>query len=215
MGQSRLRFPARLPRLTFGAGPRAASFRQPPGIMRTSLVILVIAASLGGCAETSTRSDSARGDSVGAARPASPAFGSLVESGIPLAAAGDSGWKYQQRVRVDLDADGADETVVLISDVTVDDRGRPLWEDGHRWQVYVDEPDGERTRLYARFLSFGKLTASLTRDSSATAIVLLEQTPHRLGAWVITYQGPGRGTVTEGFEREIDRTRFFEGSPSP
>ena len=65
-----------------------------------------------------------------------------------------------------MDADGADETVYVISDVTLDAGGAPLWEDGHRWQVYVREGDGAITRLYARFLPNGKLTAEIVKAGS-------------------------------------------------
>ena len=187
--------------------------------MRSRLVALSLVITASACREQSPRPDSDRADSTTAAAAVPAAVvsaGGLIESRIPLAAAGDSGWTYQQRVRANLDADGTDETIVLIADVTSDSRGQPLWDDGHRWQVYVEERDGRRTHVYARFLPMGKLTANLSpSDSGGTAIVLLEETPHWLGAYVIRYQGPGRSTVPERFQQELDRTRSFEGSPRP
>lgn len=186
--------------------------------MRSRRLVLFLSGVLGACGEEAPGSDTARTDSAtGSAVPAAGANGgALLESRIPLAAAGDSGWKYQQRVRTNLDVDIADETVVLIADVSLDSRGQPLWDDGHRWQVYVEERDGKRTHLYARFLPMGKLTVNLTpADSGSTGIVLLEETPHWLGAYVIHYQGPGRSTVSDRFEQVLDRTRSFEGSPRP
>ncbi len=97
----------------------------------------------------------------------------LVQSRVPSADAGDPGWMYQQSVVADMDSDGDDETVYLISDVTLDAGGAPLWEDGHRWQVYVREADGMITRLYARFLPNGKLTADITVPPSGTALGLV------------------------------------------
>jgi hypothetical protein len=141
----------------------------------------------------------------------------LLQARVPPAAAGDSGWKYQQSVVADLDADGADETVYLISDVTLDAGGAPLWEDGHRWQVYVREGDGAITRLYARFLPNGKLTAEIVTPASGTALglVLLEQTPTRIALYEFRYRGPNRVAVYQRFDRTIDAERRFTGSPRP
>src|SRR5687767_16031769 len=108
--------------------------------MRSRLVVLSLVVVAGACREQSARPDSNRADSTTAAAAVPAAVvsaGSLIESRVPLAAAGDSGWTYQQRVRANLDADGADETIVLIADVTSESRGRPLWDDRHRWEVYV------------------------------------------------------------------------------
>lgn len=141
----------------------------------------------------------------------------LIESRVPSARAGEPGWMYAQRVIADLDGDGANETAVLISDVGLDTRGRAMWEHGHRWQVYVEERDGEMTRAYARFLPNGKLTAELVvADSgSAPTIVLLEQTPHHIGVYEVRYRGPGRAEVRKHLDRMTDATRTFLGSPRP
>jgi hypothetical protein len=139
----------------------------------------------------------------------------LVDSRIPSARAGDAGWRYQQRVSADLDADGVREAAVLISDVQLDARGQPIWEHGHRWQVYVQEPDGEVTRVYARFLPNGKLTAELTAPESGAAptIVLLEQTPQRIGVYEVSYRRPGRVEIRKHLDRAIET--WFIGSPRP
>ena len=141
----------------------------------------------------------------------------LLQSRVPPAAAGDPGWVYQQSVVADVDADGKDETIYLISDVTLDAGGAPLWEDGHRWQVYVREDDGTITRLYARFLPNGKLTADIVVPPSGTAlgIVLLEQTPARMAVYEFRYRGPNRLEVYQRFDRTIDQERRFTGSPRP
>ncbi len=141
----------------------------------------------------------------------------LIQSRVPKAVAGDTGWAYQQIVNADIDGDGANEAVVLISDVQLDARGQPLWEDGHRWQVYVQEADGTVTRLYARFLPMGKLTADLAVPPSGTGLwpVLLEQTPYHIGVFEFRYRGPNRVEVYKRLDRDLDRTRVFQGSPRP
>jgi hypothetical protein len=134
----------------------------------------------------------------------------LLDTLVPSAGAGDSGWKYQQRVTVDLNDDGATEDVVLISDVTLDTRGRPVWEDGHRWQVYVEDHAGGRTRLYARFLPNGKLSASVARAANGSpTILLLEQTPHRTGLYEIEYRGSGQAIIAASLVRQTDVDLMF------
>lgn len=141
----------------------------------------------------------------------------LIQSRVPAATAGDSGWRYQQQVVADIDGDDDDETVVLISDVTLDAGGQPLWEDGHRWQVYVRESDGRVTRLYARFLPNGRLTAELAMPPSGAThgIVLIEQTPAHIGVYEFRYRGPNSVDVYRRLDRELDATRQFSGSPRP
>jgi hypothetical protein len=138
----------------------------------------------------------------------------LIDTRVPAGAAGDSGWRYQQRVSADLNGDGVAEQAVLISDVSLDGRGRPLWEDGHRWQVYVEDASGTRTRLYARFLPNGKLTASLTSVSDTTPprILLLEQTRQSIGLHEIAYRGPGKAFIASSTVHELDIARPFSGS---
>lgn len=141
----------------------------------------------------------------------------LVQARVPAAVAGDSGWMYQQQVVADIDGDGDDETAVLICDVTLDAGGQPLWEDGHRWQVYVREGDGRITRLYARFLPNGKLTAELALPPGGAThgIVLIEQTPSHVGVYEFRYRGPNEVTVYRRLDRDLDATRQFTGAPRP
>lgn len=144
-------------------------------------------------------------------------LGDLIQSRVPQAAAGDTGWAYQQQAVADIDGDGDSEMVVLISDVTLGRSGQPLWEDGHRWQVYVREPDGRITRLYARFLPNGQLTADLVVPPSGSilGIVLLEHTPHHLGVYEYRYRGPDDVDVYRRLDRDIDARNRFAGSPRP
>jgi hypothetical protein len=141
----------------------------------------------------------------------------LLEARVPRAVADDPGWNYQQRADADFDGDGMNETAVLIADVVLDAQGGPLWEDGHRWQVYVEERDGVRTYLYARFLPNGKLTAEVTRPNAGRAptIVLLEHTPEALGVFEFSYQGPNRLAMVSQLERSFDPARSFRGAPRP
>jgi len=80
----------------------------------------------------------------------------LVDPHKPLAVAGQSGWEYQRTASADFDGDGTTETAVLIAQVNLY-HDRPAWEDGHVWQLYIEEADQTRTYLYAQFLPFGVL----------------------------------------------------------
>ena len=156
------------------------------------------------------------------ARPSTPpsvpsSVEALLDSGVPRAVAGEPRWRYQQRASADWDGDGARETAVLIADVELDAQGRPLWEDGHRWQLYVEEPDSTRTYLYARFLPNGTLTADLARPSSGATptIVLVEQTPYTLRVYDVAYRGQEQAAVVARFARDFAPGDRFTGSPRP
>jgi hypothetical protein len=143
-------------------------------------------------------------------------IGGLTDTSIVRAEAGTKGWMYEQKVAVDFDADGQIETAVLISDVTLDAGGKPLWEDGHRWQVYVDEPTGERTYIYRQFLPNGSLTADVVRRESGTrTLLLIARTPHALNLYEVKYSGPQRIVLMNAIERPIEGAGTFVGSPRP
>lgn len=143
-------------------------------------------------------------------------IGGLTDTTIPRAEAGEKGWAYQQKASVDFDADGELETAVLISDVTLDARGTPLWEDGHRWQVYVDEPTGERTYVYRQFLPNGKLTADVVRRESGTrTLLLVARTPQSVSVHEVKYSGPQRIVLMNTIERPIEGAGTFVGAPRP
>ena len=65
----------------------------------------------------------------------------------------------------DLTGDGAPERVVMTARVEMS-RGRPLWDDGQPWQVYIEYADSTRTYMYANRLQLGMLEMRLTRPAS-------------------------------------------------
>lgn len=186
------------------------------------ITVLVLPVFLGGCRQEKAAAPAARDRAAGSSRspeplrPATDSVDQLIETRVPRAIAGQPGWIYQQRVSADLDMDGTSENAVLISDVTLDTRGQPMWEHGHRWQVYVEEAGGARTYLYARFLPNGKLTAELTQPESTTAptLTLIEQTPANIAVYEISYNGAGKAEIVTRFERRL-RPGTFGGSPRP
>lgn len=171
--------------------------------MRRNLVSASCLLLLAGCA----RDSGSRADSTVSAK--TPEYSTtavqLVDTSIAPAIAGRGGWDYQQSTSADLDADGQVERVVLTAQVALM-RGRPLWDDGQRWQVYVEESDNTRTYIYARFVQLGTVSLRLTEPDSGQrpTIVLLEQLPDRLAIYEVEYLGPGRARTTEPYERALD-----------
>lgn len=131
----------------------------------------------------------------------------LVDPAQALAVAGQDGWMYHRAAESDLDGDGQAERVVVMARAEVRN-GRPLWDDGQQWQVYVEEPGGERTHVYARFVQLGAVTMrlGLAEEGHAPSIVLLEHVPDRMAMYEVEYRGPGEVEVIHRYERMLDPT---------
>lgn len=140
---------------------------------------------------------------------AAPAFPSaaLLDSGQLAGVAGADGWNYQQSVAADIDGDGQVERVVIMARVELM-RGRPVWDDGQQWQVYVEEADGSRTTVYACRLQLGMLSMRLDAQPSGQPhrIVMLEQLPDRLSVFEVHYRSPTDITALVMYQRSLDAT---------
>lgn len=136
-----------------------------------------------------------------AASSASP----LVDPSIPPAVAGADGWNWHQSAQADLDGDGKAERVVLTARVEMH-RGRPAWDDGQPWQVYVEADGGHRTYVYAQRLQLGTLTLRVSQAEAGqpATLILLEHLPDRLGVYEASYEGPGRVSVATRLRRALD-----------
>ena len=140
----------------------------------------------------------------------------LVDTAIAPAVAGEDGWNYAQEVEADLDSDGQAERLVLTARVELY-RGRPAWDDGQPWQVYVEEGDGRRTYLYSRFVQLGTVAMRVGRAEGglAASVILLEHLPDRLAVHEIQYDGPNDVTTSERFQRALDPTGEIAGPTLP
>lgn len=141
-------------------------------------------------------------DAVVAPPPEQPTAAPPIDSAITLAVAGIDGWNYHQAATTDLDGDGVEEMVVLMARVDVV-RGRPAWDDGQAWQVYVESAEGHRTYLYAQRLQLGTLTMRIGTEPQGT-VVLLEHLPDRIRLFDAIYRGPDAATVTVKYQRQLD-----------
>jgi hypothetical protein len=138
------------------------------------------------------------------AAPGPPGSG-ILDPDLPPAVAGEEGWDYQRSAEADLTGDGRAERVVLTARVEMH-QGRPAWDDGQPWQVYVEAEDGTRTHVYAQRLQIGTLTMRLGRNEpgAPATIVLIEHLPDRLRVMEFRYGAPRRVTVETRFERDLD-----------
>jgi hypothetical protein len=134
----------------------------------------------------------------------------LVDPGVAKVAAGEPHWDYRLEASADLDGDGVAERTVILANVGRDARGGFLWDDGQLWQVYVEEPDGTRTYVYARFLQMGTLEGMTSPGPGRTRLVtLVEQTPGAYILYEVRYRGPGRAEVVRRRQRDLNPQAGF------
>jgi hypothetical protein len=161
-------------------------------IRNAGLVLL-----LGACAEDAP----GPGEDAPAA-PEVPAAEAPIDAAIPPAIAGADGWDYQQVATADLDGDGVEERIVLTARVEMI-RGRPAWDDGQAWQVYVESAAGQRTYVYAQRLQLGALTMRIGLGTPTT-VVMLEHLPDQMRLFEATWRGPDVREVHLRFTRPLD-----------
>ena len=138
----------------------------------------------------------------------------LVDRTSLRPAAGERGWNYEQTWSADFDGDGDRERLVVLAQVERSG-DRILWEDGHTWAVYVEEPSGNvrRTYLFSRLVPMGRLEVFVTRpeDDATPRILILERAGGRLALWEVRYRGRENIEVRTLAERELDPSTFVSG----
>ncbi len=183
--------------------------KGPPNVERCSKgirtaftgAVLIVAAACGDSVPVPGSEPAAVAD--GAAEIFPPV--DLVDPGVPSGVAGDGKWGWYRSAEVDLNGDGQAERVVLMARVeTVG--GRPAWDDGQPWRVYVEASDGTRTDVYARRLQLATLTmrVALEEQERPASILLLEHSADRLSVYEAVYLAPGEVQTTLRFERDLD-----------
>ena len=111
-------------------------------------------------------------------------------------------WPHRRAVDADLDGDGSGERLILAADVTLDASGRPLWEDGHRWALFVDD-DGVRILFYGAFVPNGDVEAAVLEagPTGARHVLVHERTPSQSRRFVIGYDAGAARTVSVAGDR--------------
>ena len=106
-------------------------------------------------------------------------------------------WPHRRAIDADLDGDGSAERLILAADVTLDASGRPLWEDGHRWALFVED-DGAGSLLYGAFVPNGAVEAAVldAGANGARNVLVRERTPSQSRRFVIGYDARSARTVS-------------------
>lgn len=134
--------------------------------------------------------------------PPPPPIDTMGVTSVDTAAA----WGYRHVAEADVDGDGTEERLVLTADVALSRRADPLWEDGHRWAAFVEEPSGERTLVYAAFVPNGFVQAAvlIPDPDGRRPILLQERTPGRVRTLAVDYRGPGAAFARSVLEYNVD-----------
>lgn len=115
-------------------------------------------------------------------------------------------WGYRRELRADLNGDGSAERLILAADVGVNDRGAPLWEDGHRWAIVVQE-GGAGTLVFSSFVPNGFVEAAVLSASSegGRELLIQERIPSQVRSIVVSYQRPGAARTVSSAYYQIEQ----------
>jgi hypothetical protein len=175
------------------------------------VLILSLVAMLSAC-ERETSSGEGSGSPASSARPSAPGARESnplenppIDSARVSSADTAATWGYRKEGTADLNGDGTAERVVVAADAALGPNGAPLWEDGHRWAVYVETPSGKRTLLYGAFVPNGFTeVALLAPDSEGRRRVLVqERTPQQMRVLEVEYLGEGSARESSGAYYQI------------
>jgi len=105
-------------------------------------------------------------------------------------------WAYRREISADLDGDHKRDRVVIAADVALGPTG-PLWGDAHRWAVYVEPENGERTLLYGALVQHGFAEAAVLDpdDKNRRMVLIQERTPEQVRALEVEYRN-GRAKLS-------------------
>jgi hypothetical protein len=133
----------------------------------------------------------------GGRRGANPLEAAPVDT-ARVKAAEVASWGYRREISADLDGDEKLERLVIAADVSMGPTG-PIWEDGHRWAVYVEPAKGERTLLYGAFVPNGFAEAAVLApdDDDRRKVLIQERTPQQTRALEVEYD-KGKARLSSG-----------------
>ncbi len=137
---------------------------------------------------------------------ATPTLTTAIDSRSTLSADTAAAWAYRRTAVADLDGDAVPERLVVASDVIVTDDGEPLWDDIHRWAVYVEEDNTARTLVYSAFAPPGGVSVAVgaPAESGRRRVVVVEQSPWRGRLLLAAYAGVGRVDLVAAAGEELE-----------
>lgn len=126
----------------------------------------------------------------------------LLSEFYPSAVAGDEGWDYHRMLTADLNGDGRDETVHVIANAGRYGPGPDdySWDDGHIWNVYIEDADGQKTDVFRGWVQLGQLRVrSLDpySDDGTRGLALLLEEGAGITLYRVVYAAPGELTTTK------------------
>lgn len=115
-------------------------------------------------------------------------------------------WSYREEAAADLDGDGTSETLVLAADVAFGPEREPLWEDGHRWALFVEPDRGARTMLYSAFVPNGRPTVAILQpdDRRRRRVLVEERAATELRVYEIEYAAQ-RARLSSALFSQVER----------
>lgn len=116
-----------------------------------------------------------------------------------------SNWRYKASTDADFDGDGDAETLWVFCCVGVFD-DEVEFDDGQHWQAYIEEPNGERTYIYSKYIQMGDLDAAIvfSEDTLRKSIILHELNACGVTLYEVQYRGVKDVACTGYFRRSID-----------
>ena len=138
--------------------------------------------------------------------PTSPLAAPPVDTERIRSVAEVTRWPHRRLLEADLNGDGVSERLIITSDVQVREDGLPLWEDGHRWAVYVAN-EGQPTLLYAAFVPNGHVEVAILNAGAdgRRHVLLQERTPQQMRSLVVAYEGPGVARTVSAAHYQVER----------
>jgi hypothetical protein len=129
---------------------------------------------------------------------------------LPRATIGTPGWEYARVGSGDFDGDGTLERAVLLARVHLRN-GQPVWDDWNVWQMYVEEPTGERTYFFSSPIQLGNLEPTISEPDAdgRRTVVMVEHTPQSVVMYELDYDGPGSARLMAIAERTVDASQAF------
>lgn len=142
---------------------------------------------------------------------AGPTPVNLLEPAYLNPQGGTDSWPYRKSLQADLDGDGQTEKVMVVTNPAADPETKSFgWDDGHAWHVYVEEADGTRTPLFARWVQLGRLEVTL--GEKPAGVIIQQSTGVGTSIYQVTYKGPGKAEAVQLFEMlTLDRATFPAG----
>jgi len=109
-------------------------------------------------------------------------------------------WTEVSRYTGDVDGDGANENVVLVTEAKKDKNGEFLWNDGQDWAVFVEDTNGVYI-LLDKFVQAGSVYFDVSdyymNDGAQPKILITETTGAGLVLKTYTYSETENGYVEE------------------